>query len=797
MTFKRIVKYLLITIIILLLIAFNTILFFYYGYSKDLPQIYSIKDYKPPTSTDILDREGRLLYRLYNQKRRVVDIEKLPKIVIGAFVSAEDAEFFNHKGVDFTTVIRALYINLTSGEIKQGGSTITQQVVKTFFLTPEKTFERKIKEAILSFKLERHLTKKEILYLYLNQIYFGAGNYGIYEASMYFFKKPPEELNVSEAAFLASLVKAPEPFGNLRNPQRVRDRQIYVIRQMAKNGIITNDEANRSIEEGLDFKLDRQENVQTYSTSYGIKRLIEYLGSERVYNGGFVVNLSIDKEIDEDVQNLLFEHLNNLNSDNSPVIFSISDDEAGKIEQSTREYISKMRDNFTNITKIFKCKSPYENVRFGLKLLKPVSDDISIKEYIEKYTRISPIESYQLYLGIVVEVNKSVIRLYTGESVVEIKNEQMRGLNKIKKNDVVLFYSNKDGLYKIAFPPIIQGAAIMIDNYSGYILAMSGGYSYILNEFNRAIQAKRQPGSAFKPILYSYAIESGKYNIVSIENDAPIEYTDPQTGKVYRPTNYDRDEFRGEMTLIDAITESKNTVSVRLLLSLGIENVADFVNHLNLNMDVKPYPSLALGAFELPLYSLSEFYSALANGGVLKDAQIIQSIRDESGSEMLDNKQRIRQVVLPETAYIMTRMLKDVVSRGTGTAARVEGFNIAGKTGTTNNYTNAWFIGYTPDITLGIMLGRDDNKSMGKKATGGNYAAPLFGKILRSQSVSHILSSKDFYIPPTIKFINVNIHTGKRCAEEVEDCVFLPFREGCEPLDVVDGVEKDLMRIDK
>jgi len=793
----KILRDILIVFLVLLLLIANLGLYYYYKYSRDIPQIYSIKDYNPPTTTDIYDSKGRLLYRLYNQKRKVVDIESLPPRVIGAFVSAEDADFFKHRGVDFSTILRALYVNLTSGEIRQGGSTITQQVVKTFFLTPERTMERKIKEAILSFKLERHLTKKEILHLYLNQVYFGMGNYGIYEASKYFFDKTPDQLKASEAAFLASLIKAPEPFGSLKNPQRVKERQIYVIRQMAKNGFITPEEAQRAIEEGLDFKLDREEKGMSYSISFGIKRLIEEIGKERVYNGGYTVYLSIDSRVDEEVQSLLMEHLNTLNSENSPAVGSLTDKEAMGIEQDIRSQISNLREHYNDISRTFKCKTPYQNIRFGLRVTKPIADDISIKEYIEKYTKIMPVERYQIYLGIVVDVKKSSVKLYTGESVMEIKDPYLKGENRIKKNDVVFFYVDRDGIYRIAFPPIIQGAVIVIDNYTGYILAMSGGFSYTINEFNRAIQAKRQPGSSFKPILYSYAIESGKYNIVSIENDAPVEYTDPQTGRVYRPSNYDRDEFKGEMTLIDGITESKNTLSVRLALSLGLESVANFVNSLNLDTAVKPYPSLALGAFEITLYSLSRFYSALADRGIMKDLKILSSIQDERGNEILKYSPDQRQVVLPETAYIVTRMLKDVVSRGTGTAARVDGFHIAGKTGTTNNYTNAWFIGYTPEITIGVLIGRDDNKSMGRKATGGNYAAPLFARILKSPEVSRLSSSNDFSIPPSIKFINVDIHKGKRCVEDSEDCVFLPFREGFEPPEQVNETDRDLMRLEK
>lgn len=792
----RFLKLFLITISILILIAINVLLILYYHYSGDLPKIYTIKDYKPLSTSDIFDRDGQLLYRLYNQKRTPIDIEKIPKNVINAFLAAEDAEFYHHKGVDFITIFRALYVNLIAGTVRQGGSTITQQVVKTFFLTPERTINRKIKEAILSFRLEKNLTKNEILHLYLNQIYFGSGNYGIYEASRYFFDKSPEQLTVPEAAFLASLVKAPEPFSSLKNPQRVRDRQLHIIKQMEKNGFITPSEAREYRVAPLNFTFKHNDNEMTYSISFALKRLKEEIDINRLYNGGYKIYLTIDKNIDREIQYHLTEYLNELNRESITPIISMNDNDFYQIESSTRLLVSEFRRHYEKISDVFKSNNHIKDKTLGLLITKPYSDQISMKDYIENYVRISPIEEGKIYLGIVTRSNKSIISLFMGETVKEIKYPKGLKENRLKMGDVVYYTVSSDGFIKLVNPPVIQGAAVLIDNKSGEILGMSGGFFYNISEFNRAFQSKRQPGSAFKPILYSYAIESGNYNIVSIENDAPIEYTDPQTGNIYRPLNYDKDEYKGEMTLIDALTESKNTVSVRILLNLGLKNVSDFVNNLGLDVEVKPYPSLALGSFEISLLSLSQFYSALGNEGVMNRAEILNSIKDEDGNEILKKESQSKQIILPETAFIIARILKDVVKRGTGTAANIEGLHIAGKTGTTNNYTNAWFIGYTPQITCGIMIGRDDNKSMGKKATGGNYAAPLFKKIITNIIKLKSLDAQDFNSPSSIKFIRVNIHTGKRCDEESDDCQYLPFREGFEPPIEPSEMENDIMKIE-
>lgn len=797
----RLLKIVVLLSVIIVLVGINTAVIFYYYFQKGLPEIYTIKDYMPLTTTDIFDRDGRPLYRIYNQRRTVVDIKRIPRHVINAFLAAEDADFFSHKGVDITTVLRAIFVNLTSGKIRQGGSTITQQVVKTFFLTPERRLSRKIKEMILSFRLEKYLTKEEILHLYLNQIYFGAGNYGIEEASRYFFSKPSEDLTVREAAFLASLVKAPEPFGALKNPERVRERQVHIIKQMEKNRFISSEDARKQIEEGLQFKIDDKELETSYAVSYAIKRLTEEIPVSKLYNGGFKVILTLDKEINDVIERELMEYLDEKNAENRQPLLSISESDFLQIELKIRNMIQEIREHYYKISKAFKSPDPLNNRQLGVRILKPYHDGISLNKYIDKYSKISPIQSGYIYLGVVTGCDGTATMIFTGESVISLPHQKNRRKGDpcvFKKGDVILYRAGADNTIKIANQPLIQGGVIMFDNHDEGILGMSGGYSYLLNEFNRATQARRQPGSSFKPIIYSYAIETGKYNITSIENDAPVEYIDPQTGNLYRPSNYDNDEYSGEITLLDAIAESKNTISVRLVLSLGLERVAEFINGLYLDCDVRPYPSVALGSFEITLLSLSRFYSALARGGSILKDKIIMSIKDESGRELYTPKREERQILLPETAFIITRMLKEVIRRGTGTAAAVDGLNIAGKTGTTNNYTNAWFIGYTPDITLGILIGRDDNRSMGRRATGGSFAAPLMKRILTTEDIRAKFQSTDFSSPGAIKFINVDIHTGKRCVEYNDDCEFLPYREGFEPpIEKADGIDTDIMRLDR
>lgn len=797
----RLLKRVVLLFVIIVLVGINTAVILYYYFQKGLPQIYTIKDYTPLTTTDIFDRDGRPLYRIYNQRRTVVDIKRIPRHVINAFLAAEDADFFSHKGVDITTVLRAIFVNLISGEIRQGGSTITQQVVKTFFLTPERTLSRKIKEMILAFRLEKYLTKEEILHLYLNQIYFGAGNYGIYEASRYFFSKPPEDLTVKEAAFLASLVKAPEPFGALKNPERVRERQVHIIKQMEKNGFISSEDARKHIEEGLQFKMEDKELEISYAVSYAIKRLTEEIPASRLYNGGFRVLLTLDKEINDVIEKELMEYLDEKNAENTQPLLSISESDFLQIEQKMRNMIQEIREHYCKISKAFKSPDPLINRQLGVRILRPYQDEMSLKEYIDRYSKISPIQSSYIYLGVVTGCDETATMIFTGESVISLPHQIKKRRDDpcvFKKGDVILYRTGADNTIKIANQPLIQGGVIMLDNHDGGILGMSGGYSYLLNEFNRVTQARRQPGSSFKPIIYSYAIETGKYNITSIENDAPVEYIDPKTGNLYRPSNYNSNEYSGEMTLLDALAESKNTIAVRLVLSLGLEGVAEFINGLYLDCDVRPYPSMALGSFEITLLSLSRFYSALARGGSILKDEIIISIKDEAGRELYTPKREERQILLPETAFIITRMLKEVVKRGTGTAAAVDGLNIAGKTGTTNNYTNAWFIGYTPDITVGILIGRDDNRSMGRRATGGSFAAPLMKRILTSEDIRAKFQTTDFLPPKAIKFINVDIHTGKRCVEYNEDCEFLPYREGFEPpIEQTDGIDTDIMRLDR
>lgn len=652
---EKIFKILIATIMIggTAILVFGVIAYLYFA--RDLPSIENLKNYKPPVITTIFSEEGEIIGEFYAEKRRMVSLDQMPKHLIQAFIAGEDSRFFKHKGLDYWAILRALIKNLFSGEIVQGGSTITQQVVKSILLSPEKSLSRKIREAILAFKIEKYLTKEEILYLYLNQIFLGHGSYGVAVAAETYFGKPVEELNLAESALLAGLPQAPSKYSPLHHPEQAKKRQTYVLKRMAEEGIISQEEYLKVLQTPLKYKSKQINYMEKapYFVEYVRKYVEEKYGKETFLKKGLQIYTTLDLRFQEEAQRAI---------------------EAG-----------------------------------------------------------------------------------------------LREIEKRQK------YSSPNG------SPQLEGALICFDLETGYVKAMVGGRDYRRSQFNRAIQARRQTGSAFKPIVYASALDRG-YTPISIIVDSPIVFENGD--KVWKPKNFDG-KFSGPTTLRNALTHSINVVTVKIAQEIGIRYIRDYAKNLGISSPLHEDLSMALGSSSLSLFELTRAYAVFANQGKKFNPIFIKKIIDRDGNVIEENlplssrkESSQEQVISPQTAYLMTHLLQDVVRRGTGWRAKALGRPVAGKTGTTDHFQDAWFIGYTPDLITGVWVGFDEEKSLGDNETGARAACPIWVQFM--SSVMKDRQIKEFEVPEGIEFMRVDSKTGRisKSKEAILEC----FTEGRAPL---------------
>ncbi|MGQ9778191.1 MAG: penicillin-binding protein 1A [Thermodesulfobacteriota bacterium] len=627
----------------------------YLYFTMDLPSIENLKNYKPPIITTLFSEEGEIIGEFYLEKRKVVSLDRIPKHLIQAFVAGEDSRFFKHKGLDYWAILRALIKNIFSGEVVQGGSTITQQVVKSLLLSPKKSLSRKIREAILAFKIERYLSKEDILYLYLNQIFLGHGSYGVAVAAETYFGKPVEELSLAESALLAGLPQAPSKYSPLHHPEQAIRRQVYVLNRMAEEGIISPQEYFKALKTPLKFRSKQDNFVEKapYFVEYVRKYIEEKYGRDLFLKGGLRVYTTLDLHFQEEAQ-----------------------------------------------------------------------------------------------------------------KAVEI------GLKEIEKRHK---YSYQNGASHL------EGALICFDLESGYVKAMIGGRDYRRSQFNRTTQARRQTGSAFKPIVYASALDKG-YTPVSIIIDSPLIYE--YGNKVWRPKNFDG-RFLGPTTFRHALTHSINVVTVKIAQDIGVNYIRDYAKNLGISSPLHENLSMALGSSSLSLFELTKAYAVFANHGKRFKPIFIKKILDRDGKILEENlplyardETEEEQVISPQTAYLMTHLLQDVVQRGTGWRAKSLGRPVAGKTGTTDHFLDAWFIGYTPDLITGVWVGFDEEKSLGENETGARAASPIWVQFM--SAVLKDREIKDFSVPEGIEFMMVDPKTGQisKAKEAVLEC----FKEGTIPI---------------
>ena len=723
----------------------------FWKYSQDLPDYTQLKNYEPPVMTRVHAGDGSLLAEYARERRLFMPAAAMPALLKQAFISAEDKNFYEHNGVDPEGVVRAVKV-LFEGGRAQGASTITQQVAKNFLLGNERSFERKAREAILSFRIESAYSKEKILELYLNEIFLGLGNYGVGAAALNYFNKSVHELTIAEAAYLAALPKGPNNYHPFRYPQAAIDRRNYVIARMAENKYITAEEARKARAEPLGVS---PRSVQPNEIAAGFfaeevrRDLLDKYGEKKLYEGGLSVRATLDPQMQQWARKALVDGL-------------VRYDEAHGYRGAVRA-ITLGGDWGPPLAEIpaLGDVSPWKlvavlsvdeaGVRIGVQPSREKSGAIGP----ERVTGVIPPEGFR----------------WAGRAARQI----------MQAGDVIYAepLAGKPGQWRLRQVPEISGAILAMDPFTGRILAMVGGFSYDQSEFNRATQAWRQPGSSFKPFVYATALDNG-YTPSSVVMDGPIEIMQA-SGEMWKPENYGGSTNYAPHTLRYGIEHSKNLMTVRLAQDVGMPLIAAYAQRFGIYDDMLPVLSMSLGAGETTLLRMVSAYSMLANGGRRVKPTVIDRVQDRWGHTIFrhDERQCVgcdaakwenqkeprlvdkrEQILDPLTASQITSMMEGVVQRGTATVVKEVGKRLAGKTGTTNESKDVWFVGYSPDLAVGVFMGYDRPRSLGDSATAGQYAAPIFRDFMK-------VALKDkpdtpFRVPPGAKLISVDAKTGLR-----------------------------------
>ena len=696
-----------------------------------------------------------------SEKRIFVPYSAISQTVINAFLSAEDKNFFDHPGVDAKGVVRAIknnIFNLLYSKRLEGASTITQQVAKNFLLTNEVSIDRKIKEAILAFRIERVLSKKRILELYLNQIYLGEGSYGIASASLRYFNKPISELNYGEAALLAALPKAPSKYNPYKNNDLAKFRRNLVLNNLLDNGFIDQKQHSKLINSKI--KLQKRKRIYLEDSRYYVedvrKDVIDKYGYDKVYKQGFNIKTPLDLEL----QKIATQSLRN-----------------GLQEFDKRK---GWRGPLSNIKK-------YKNWKKDLKdlnLEKSLGWELAVVTRIDKFETVIKTQN---------DDNGTI-----NFNDIDWTRKEFKKLFKI--GDIIYVKKLSDGNYSLKQLPRANGGIVVMDPYSGRVLALSGGFSFKQSEFNRASQAKRQPGSAFKPFIYALALENN-FLPTTLVLDAPIVLDQGNDLKMWKPENYGK-KFYGPSTLRTGIEKSRNLMTVRIAQELGIDKIINFSKKLNIYENPDELMSVSLGSAETTLLKITSAYCSFLNGGKLVNPILIDRIQDSEGKTIFNNEKRFcencdlisyegtskpiiknkyQQIFSPQTAYQITSMLKGVIERGTGKGLRELKLELAGKTGTTNKNTDTWFIGFTSNLVVGVYIGYDNPRSLGKFETGSKTAMPVFKEFIKK--TANTFNARPFKVADNINMMVIDAKTGKKANPKTKLAIIESFKNNDNKLD--------------
>lgn len=782
----------------------------------DLPKIDKLQDYKPAMTSQIISKDGVILAEIGKEKREVVDIKEVPQKVIDAFLSAEDDKFFEHKGVDYFGLVRAMFANFKAGKVVQGGSTITQQVAKSLLLTSERSLARKVKDFILAQRIEEKLNKNEILHLYLNQVYLGNGFYGIKAAARGYFKKDLKNMTAAEAAMLAGLLVAPGKYSPYVNPVPAKKRQGYVLERMYKLNKLTKDEYESALKEKTVFYLNEDELKAGYFTEWVRQKVVETVGEKEFLTNGFRIKTSLDWGLQKIAENETLKGVKEIDKRQGykgPFSFT---DNISEFEKDSRKKIFKAKSSYFIIDENHEKKYEYHFDESLFNIIKDerikISDSAKDSNFIpgvndkDDLLRLITIgEQFEAVVTLVDDTAKIIHVSVAGtpgiipfdyfkwahkRSVSEstayyqeltrpstilkigdliyvqilklpapistyLSKEANLALNKNK--NAGLIRTQKYLICQLDQLPEVQGALFAIDARSGEVISYVGGNNFGTNKFNRVIQAKRQPGSSFKPLLFAAALEQG-YTPNTIIMDTPEAMPGFDSASSWKPKNYDG-EYKGPVTFRVALEQSRNIPTIKIADKVGVNNILKFTDRIGFNAKIEPNLVLALGTFGVSLRDLVSTYAIFPNGGRRVIPRAILSVIDrdgkkysiseiekdmknapedeetylDSGTENVFRKNLTNtQVYDQRLSFIMTNVMKGVVTSGTATAAREISSNIAGKTGTTNDYVDAWFVGFTSNVVTGVWTGFDDNRTLGYGETGGRSSLPIWKEYMRA-----------------------------------------------------------------
>ncbi|MCC9625497.1 penicillin-binding protein 1A [Thalassospira sp. MA62] len=764
------------------------VLAIFWHYGQDLPDYTQLEDYEPEVMTRVHAADGALIAEYAREKRVFVPIDAIPQKVINAFVAAEDKNFYSHPGIDFASVLRAAVtnvINLGTGRRPVGASTITQQVAKNFLLTNEVSYERKIKEAILSFRIERAFSKEHILELYLNEIYLGNGSYGVAAAALRYFDKSLDEVEIQEAAYLAALPKAPSNYHPVRNHDEAKARRNWVIGRMLEEGFITEEQAQSAWASPLESK--SRQSVDTYQADYFAeevrRQLVDRYGESMLYDGGLSVRTTVDPRLQSVANKVLLEGLVDYDRRHGWRGPITSIELEGDWAQRLREVETPSDVPWDRAVVL---GTDANEATLGL------ADGTRGRIPLRFLTWARPWQKGQT-LGATVGSPSDV--LHPGDVVyvkhfAELDGEQLP--------------PNTYGLRQI---PNVNGGLVAMDPHTGRVLAMAGGFSHDMSKFNRATQARRQPGSAFKPFVYLAALDEG-FTPSTLVLDAPFVIDQgPGLGK-WKPGNYSG-QFYGPSTMRLGIEKSRNLMTVRLAQTIGMPKVAEYAERFGVVDEMPEVLSMSLGAAETTVMRLTAGYAEMVNGGKKINPTLIDRIQDRRGQviyrrddrtcaqcqdvafrnqmppELPDNREQLTD---PASAYQMVHILEGVIERGTGRRIADLGYPLAGKTGTTNDSRDAWFVGFSPDLAVGVYVGFDDNRSLGNREQGASAAAPIWKEFMRGALEG--TKAIPFRTPPGIRMVRVAARTGLPARAGDQDVIWEAFKPGTIPdtnNSVIDG----------
>ena len=735
------IKKILISFSVAFLFIFLMVVSILWAFSNNLPDYKYLKNYKAPVSSKIYSGDGELIQDFSSERRIFIPYNSIPKIVINSFLSAEDKNFFDHPGIDAKGVLRAIIKNISNiinSKRLEGASTITQQVAKNFLLSNEVSLKRKLKEAILAFRIERSLSKERILELYLNQIYLGQGSYGIAAASLEYFDKSIDELNYEEAALLAALPKAPSRYNPYKNLKVAKFRRDLVLKNLFENRYI--DKINFNELKNKKINLKKRKKIFLEDSRYYVeevrKDIINQLGYDKVYKDGLNIKTPLNLNLQEIASNVLRKGVESYDRRNG-------------------------------------WRGPIKNINLSNKNWQNILKNNLEKKLKWKLARIIKADRNRIKI----ETENDKIGEISLSSLDWIKSNNKENIFKV--GDIIYVKQINNNVYELKQLPAVNGAIVVMDPYTGRVLALSGGFSFKKSEFNRATQALRQPGSAFKPFIYALALENG-YSPSTLILDAPLVLKQGTDLKMWKPENYGK-KFYGRSTLREGLEKSRNLMTVRISQDLGLKKIVNLSKSLGIYENPTELLSISLGSAETTLLKLTSAYCSFVNGGKLVKPKLIDRIQDSEGNTIFKTEDRycenckdisflsddvpkikdnFKQIFSAQTAYQITSILEGATKRGTAKKLRNLNLDIAGKTGTTNKNTDTWFIGYTSDLVVGVYIGHDEPKTLGKFETGAKTAMPVFESFIKKAVKRE--NTRPFKIPENITLMVVDSNTGQK-----------------------------------